>query len=115
MGRRRDRLTLNPNLKLPNNAIVPIRRAEGSGDTFVFSQYLTFSTPSWENSQGFGTTISWPAVPGELEATGNEGMVQKLHETPYSVGYVGISYHDDIAKGRARHGGAQKLRRFPAA
>ncbi len=91
-------VALNPNLKLPHNPILPIRRAEGSGDTFVFSQYLTFSTPSWENSQGFGTTISWPAVPGELEATGNEGMVQQLHETPYSVGYVGISYHDDIAK-----------------
>ncbi|MBV8103483.1 MAG: phosphate ABC transporter substrate-binding protein PstS [Hyphomicrobiales bacterium] len=91
-------VALNPDLKLPNNPIIPIRRAEGSGDTFVFTQYLTFSTPSWENSLGFGTAIRWPAVPGAIEATGNEGMIEKLHETPYSVGYVGVSYHDDIAK-----------------
>jgi len=51
-------VALNPNLSLPHNPIVPIRRAEGSGDTFVFTQYLTFSAPSWENSEGFGTTIS---------------------------------------------------------
>jgi phosphate transport system substrate-binding protein len=89
---------LNPNLKLPNNPIIPIRRAGGSGDTFVFTQYLSFSTPSWENSIGYGTTISWPAVSGELEAASNEDMVRKVHETPYSVGYVGISSFADIAK-----------------
>ncbi len=89
---------LNPTLKLPSNAIVPIRRAEGSGDTFVFTQYLTFSTPSWEDSIGFGTTIPWPAVSGEVEATGNEAMIEKLRETPYSLGYVGVSYHDKIDK-----------------
>jgi phosphate transport system substrate-binding protein len=91
-------VALNPNLKLPNNPIVPIRRAGGSGDTFVFTQYLSFSTPSWENSLGFGTTISWPDVSGELEAPSNEGMVQKLQETPYSVGYVGVSLFAEIAK-----------------
>ncbi len=89
---------LNPTLKLPSHAIIPIRRAEGSGDTFVFTQYLTFSTPSWEDSIGFGTTIAWPAVSGEVEATGNEGMIEKLQATPYSLGYVGVSYHDEIDK-----------------
>jgi len=64
----------------------------------VFTQYLTFSTLSRENSPGFGTTIAWPAVAGEIEALGNEGVVEKLQQTPYSVGYVGVSYHDDIAK-----------------
>jgi phosphate transport system substrate-binding protein len=88
---------LNPNLKLPNKPIVPIRRAGGSGDTFVFTQYLSFSTPSWENSLGFGTTISWPAVSGGLEATSNEDMVRKIHETPFSVGYVGVSSFAEIA------------------
>jgi phosphate transport system substrate-binding protein len=91
-------LALNAGLKLPHNAIVPIHRAEGSGDTFIFTQYLTFSTPSWENSQGFGTTITWPTVPGALEAVDNLSMVQKLQQTPYSIGYVGISFHADIAK-----------------
>jgi len=89
---------LNPGAKLPHNDIIPVRRAEGSGDTFVFTQYLTFSTASWENSLGFGTTIAWPSVPGALEATGNPGMVEKLAATPYSVGYVGVSFHADVAK-----------------
>jgi phosphate transport system substrate-binding protein len=91
-------LALNAGLKLPHNTIVPIRRAEGSGDTFIFTQYLTFSTALWENGQGFGTTIRWPAVPGGLEAVGNLGMVEKLQQTPYSIGYVGVSFHADVAK-----------------
>ena len=89
---------LNPGLKLPHNEIVPIHRAEGSCDTFIFTQYLTFSTPSWENSQGVGTTIKWPAVPGGLDASGNPGMVKNIEQTPYSMGYVGVSFHDEIAK-----------------
>jgi phosphate transport system substrate-binding protein len=93
-------VALNASLKLPHNEIVPIRRAEGSGDTFIFTQYLSFSTASWENSQGFGTTITWPAVPGGLEAAGNRGMVEKIQQTPYSIGYVGISLHEDIAKAK---------------
>jgi phosphate transport system substrate-binding protein len=89
---------LNPDVKLPHNDIVPVHRAEGSGDTFIFTQYLTFSTEAWENSQGFGTTITWPAVPGALEASGNPGMIEKIQQTPYSVGYVGVSFYDAIAK-----------------
>lgn len=89
---------LNPDLKLPNATIAPIRRAEGSGDTFVFTQYLTFSTSSWERSPGFGTSIAWPPVPGELEATGNEGMVEKIKQTPNSIGYIGVSSFAGIAK-----------------
>jgi phosphate transport system substrate-binding protein len=88
---------LNPGVKLPHHAIVPIRRAEGSGDTFVFTQFLSFSTPDWENNQGFGTTISWPSVPGSATAVGNAGMVQALQSTPYSIGYVGVSFTDKLA------------------
>jgi phosphate transport system substrate-binding protein len=91
-------VALNPGLKLPHNDITPIHRTEGSGDTFIFTQYLTFSTVSWENRHGFGTTIAWPAVPGALEAVGNPGMVEKLQQTPYSIGYVGISLYAEIAK-----------------
>ena len=91
-------VALNPNVTLPDHAIAPIRSAEGSGDTFVFTQYLSFAAPSWENSVGFGTTISWPAAAGELEATGNDGMVEKLQQTPYSIGYVGVSSSAQIAK-----------------
>jgi phosphate transport system substrate-binding protein len=105
-------VTLNPGVKLPHNDIVPVHRSDPSGDTFVFSQYLTFSTERWENRigfvspeswqkrLGFGTTVAWPAVPGALEATGNADMVAKLQQTPYSIGYVGVSFHQDIANAR---------------
>jgi phosphate transport system substrate-binding protein len=89
---------LNPGVTLPHNDIIPISRSEAAGDTFIFTQYLTFSTVSWENDYGFGDKVAWPTVPGELKAVGNEGMVQKIKQTPYSVGYVGISSYVDIAK-----------------
>ncbi|ASL48328.1 Phosphate-binding protein PstS 1 [Burkholderia sp. AD24] len=91
---------LNPGVSLPHHAIVPIRRAEGSGDTFVFTQFLTFSTPSWESDRGYGTTISWPSVPAGITATGNAGMVKSIQSTDYSIGYVGVSYSDNIAQAK---------------
>lgn len=89
---------MNPGVKLPNHAIVPIHRTDGSGDTFIFSQYLSFSTPKWNDSVGYGTSISWPAVQGGVGANGNPGMVQACQSTPYSVAYIGVSFHKEIAK-----------------
>ncbi len=91
---------LNPGVRLPHRPIVPIRRADAAGDTFIFSQYLDFSTQSWEDEIGYGTNIVWPAVPGELTASSNEGMVQTAAATPYSIAYVGISSHEAIAQAR---------------
>ena len=88
---------LNPGVALPHHPIVPIHRAEGSGDTFVFTQFLSFATDDWENANGYGTTISWPNVPGSTTATGNAGMVQALQSTPDSIGYVGVSFSDKLA------------------
>jgi phosphate transport system substrate-binding protein len=85
-------VALNPGTKLPHHDIVPVRRGDASGDTFVFTQFLDFSTQRWEDSIGYGTTIAWPSVPGEVEATGNDGMVKAIAANPYSVGYVGISF-----------------------
>jgi phosphate transport system substrate-binding protein len=91
---------LNPGVALPHQTIIPIRRADGSGDTFVFTQFLSFSTPAWESDNGFGTTIKWPSVPGSETATGNAGMVQAIQKTPYSIGYVGVSFTGDIAEAK---------------
>ena len=88
---------LNPSVKLPHQPIIPIRRAEGSGDTFIFTQFLTFSDPIWADKNGYGTTITWPVVPGSLEATGNAGMVQTTQKTAYSLAYIGVSFSDAIA------------------
>ena len=89
---------MNPGAALPHHAIIPVRRADGSGDTFVFTQFLDFSTQSWENSPGYGTDITWPSVAAEKAAPGNTGVVQTLAATPDSIGYVGVSYADQIAK-----------------
>ena len=89
---------LNPGVTLPHQNIIPVHRAEGSGDTFVFTQYLTFSTPSWENNIGYGTTIAWPSVPGSLTAEGNLGVLQLIQKTPYSIGYLGVSFHAEITE-----------------
>ncbi|HEY4044259.1 MAG TPA: phosphate ABC transporter substrate-binding protein PstS [Rhodopila sp.] len=89
---------LNPGMPLPQHEIIPVRREDASGDTFVFTQFLDFSTQRWEDDIGYGLTIEWPTVPGELGATGNDGMVKTLARTPYSVGYVGVSFGRDIGK-----------------
>jgi phosphate transport system substrate-binding protein len=89
---------LNPGVSLPNHAIIPIHRSDGSGDTFIFTQFLAFSTPDWANNLSYGTTVSWPAVSGGLGAVGNPGMVTALKDNPYSVAYIGTSYQDAIEK-----------------
>ncbi|WP_419727759.1 phosphate ABC transporter substrate-binding protein PstS [Lichenicola sp.] len=89
---------LNPGVALPHQPIVPIRRADASGDTFIFTQFLDFSTQRWEDGPGYGTSIAWPDVPGEKSVVGNTGMVHALQSTPYSIGYVGISSADATAK-----------------
>lgn len=89
---------LNPGVRLPHHAIVPVRRSDGSGDTFIFTQFLSFATDDWENNIGYATTVHWPAVSGALAATGNEGVVQTLARTPYSVGYLGGSFQAEADK-----------------
>jgi phosphate transport system substrate-binding protein len=91
-------VALNPDVKLPHHDIIPVRRSDGSGDTFVFTQYLTFSTQSWEDRLGYGTSIAWPAVPGGLTAEGNLGVLQTTQQTPYSITYIGVSLHGEIAE-----------------
>ncbi|MDE2334335.1 MAG: phosphate ABC transporter substrate-binding protein PstS [Rhodospirillales bacterium] len=88
---------INPGVKLPDHAIVTVHRTDGSGDTFIFSQYLAFSTPAWQNSVGYGTTVSWPAAAGAIGANGNPGMVNAIKNTPYSIAYIGVSFKQAIA------------------
>lgn len=98
---------LNPGVHLPHKMITTVHRSDGSGDTFIFTQYLSKSTPSWSKSVGYGTTVSWPAVPGAVGAVGNPGMVSAVQNNAYSIAYIGISYKDQIVKlglGEARLG-----------
>ena len=86
---------LNKSVKLPDKTIIPIRRADASGDTFLFTTYMTDAAPKvW--TVGFSTNVSWPAVSTEVAETGNSGMVTGLTSNPYSIAYVGISYLQQI-------------------
>jgi phosphate transport system substrate-binding protein len=89
---------LNPGVKLPDHRIVPIHRTDGSGDTFIFTQFLSDSAPQWQSSVAYGTTVSWPSVQDGLGAEGNQGMVSALQQNRYSIAYIGISYKTAISK-----------------
>ncbi len=84
---------LNPGVKIPSTNIVALHRSDGSGDTFIYTQYLTFSDPSgWGNSINYGTTVAWPGISNSLGENGNGGMVTGCAATPGCVAYIGISY-----------------------
>ena len=82
---------LNSGVSLPATTIVPVRRVDSSGDTFIFTSFLSATNTAWQNGPAFGTTVTWPAAPGELTANGNPGMVQTCKATPGCVAYVGVS------------------------
>jgi phosphate transport system substrate-binding protein len=101
---------LNPGVSLPDTPVVPLHRSDGSGDTFLFTQYLSKQDPDgWGKSPGFGTTVEFPAVPGALGENGNGGMVTGCADTPGCVAYVGISFLDQASQkglGEAQLGNA---------
>jgi phosphate transport system substrate-binding protein len=93
-------VAMNPEMKLPHHTIVPVHRNDSSGDSFIFSQFLTFSTDAWEFGPSYGTDVAWPAVPGAKGAVGNAGMVSTVAATPDAIGYVGGSFFASIAAAR---------------
>lgn len=96
----------NPGVTLPNHTIIPVRRSDSSGDSFLFTQYLTRSAPSsW--MAGYNTAPNWPAVSNEASAVGNGGMVQALKSNPYSIAYVGISYLNQMLSAGLGYGALQ--------
>ena len=83
----------NPGVTLPATPIVTLHRSDSSGDTFLFTQYLSKADPSgWGAKIGYNTTVPWPAAPGALGETGNSGMVSGCKATPGCIAYIGISY-----------------------
>lgn len=80
---------LNPTLPLPDAAISPVRRADGSGTTFNFTNYLSRVHPEWKAKVGEGTAVNWPVGAG---GKGNEGVAAFVSRLPNSIGYVEYSY-----------------------
>ena len=83
---------LNPGVSLPDITVVPLHRADGSGDTFLFTSYLNAQDPGAWPTANVGTTISWPSVSGALAEEGNGGMVTGCAATKGCIAYIGISY-----------------------
>ncbi len=77
---------------LPDQTIIPLHRSDGSGDTFIFTQYLSFTNPWWASNVGCATTVSWPSVAAAEGEMGNSGMVSAANATKYSIAYIGVSY-----------------------
>jgi len=84
---------LNSGVTLPSTPIVTLHRSDSSGDTFLFTTFLSKTDASgWGAKIGYNTTVQWPAAPGALGETGNSGMVSGCKATPGCIAYVGISY-----------------------
>lgn len=79
----------NPDLNLPDKSILVVHRSDGSGTTFVFTEYLSMVSQEWDDQVGAGKSVPWPAGVG---AAGNEGVAATVKTTPYAVGYVELAY-----------------------
>ena len=80
---------MNKGAKLPNLAIAPVYRADGSGTTFVFASYLSAVSPVWKDKVGAATSVKWPAGAG---AKGNDGIAATVHNTRGGIGYVEYAF-----------------------
>jgi phosphate transport system substrate-binding protein len=80
---------LNPNAKLPSQAIAVVHRSDGSGTTFNFAYYLAEVSPEWKSKVGVNTSLEWPVGIG---AKGNEGVANNVRQTKGSIGYVEYAY-----------------------
>lgn len=80
---------LNPTMALPDAAIAPVRRADGSGTSFIFTNYLSKVNAEWKTKVGEGTAVNWPVGAG---GKGNEGVAAFVGRLPNSIGYLEYAY-----------------------
>jgi phosphate transport system substrate-binding protein len=79
----------NPDVKLPDEDIVVVHRSDGSGTSFIFTDYLSNVSPDWKSKVGKGTSVSWPVG---LGGKGNAGVAGQVKQTPGAIGYVEMVY-----------------------
>jgi phosphate transport system substrate-binding protein len=79
----------NPGVSIPNAQILPVYRSDGSGTTFIFTDYLSKISPEWQSKVGKNTSVKWPAGIGQK---GNEGVAGMVRQTRGSIGYVELIY-----------------------
>jgi len=81
--------SLNSGVTLPSSDILVVHRSDGSGTTYIFTDYLSTAVPSWKASIGKGKEVKWPVGIG---AKGNEGVAGQVKQTPGAIGYVELAY-----------------------
>ena len=87
---------LNPGVSLPGSDVLVVHRSDGSGTTFIFSDYLAAVEPAWQSGPGVGKSLAWPTG---LGAKGNEGVSGQVKQTEGAIGYVELAYamQNDLA------------------
>lgn len=79
----------NPEIRFPNQEIIVVHRSDGSGTTYIWTDYLSKVSPDWQSSVGKGTAVKWPLG---LGAKGNEAVAGQIRQLPGSIGYVELIY-----------------------
>lgn len=79
----------NPGVALPSNPIIVVHRSDGSGTTYIWTDFLSKVSPEWKNRVGRNTSVNWPVG---LGGKGNEGVAGLVKQTPFSIGYVELGY-----------------------
>jgi phosphate transport system substrate-binding protein len=100
---------VNPGVPFPAADIVVVHRSDGSGTTFVWTDFLAKASPAWKSRVGAGTSVNWPVG---LGAKGNEGVSGLVKQTPDSIGYVELVYalQNKMAYGRVRNSAGSFVR-----
>lgn len=93
---------VNPDIKFPSQEIVVVHRSDGSGTTFIWTDYLSKVSPEWKSQVGAGTSVNWPKG---LGGKGNDGVAGSVRQLPGSIGYVELIYavQNKIAYGSVRN------------
>jgi phosphate transport system substrate-binding protein len=81
----------NPGVDLPDTDIAVVHRSDGSGTTFIFTNYLSKVSQEWQEKVGFATSVQWP---GDIGGEGNEGVTNQVRQIPGAIGYVELAYAD---------------------
>ena len=102
----------NPGANLPANDILPVYRSDGSGTTYIFTDYLSKVSADWTNRVGKGTSVKWPAGVG---SKGNEGVAGMVKQSPNSFGYVELIYalQNKMAYGAVKNAAGKFLQGSP--
>jgi phosphate transport system substrate-binding protein len=82
-------VSLNPGVKVPNLDIAVVHRSDGSGTTFIWTNYLSKVSKEWADKVGFATSVNWP---GDIGGAGNEGVANQVKQIPGAIGYVELAY-----------------------